>query len=284
MTVIPTVRRQLQDAVERQATTRSARVRRRMGAIQIGHSRATQSPSEARTASSRRRVRITPGAVVGGLGVIMALGVAILAVALLGHRRMPVTSPASSPAGRYRLTAMSIGNVTFGQGPKTVAAGLERLLGPPASASGASRIGYVRSICGFYHEIDWTLAASPNARSDALTVYFKHSRFVGYSYGAYGGPEAPVVRHGPQLATTKGLGLADTLARGRQLYGPAFIVTTQPQGTPPSKRLERLPAWEVHTASGRIHGFIDSPSGTRSTQQRTIESTSAGAVPNTPCR
>ena len=62
----------------------------------------------------------------------------------------------------------------------------------------------MRSICGFDHEIDWTgLAARSNgANSDGLTVYFKRSRFVGYSYGPpYGGPQAPVVRHGPMLST-----------------------------------------------------------------------------------
>ena len=85
------------------------------------------------------------------------------------------------------------------------------------------------------------------------------------------------------LSTTKGLGLGGAPARGGQLYGQAFVVTSQPQGTPPSKRLERLPAWTASTASGRIYGFIDSPGGPDSTQQRTIGSISAGATPNTPC-
>jgi hypothetical protein len=218
--------------------------------------------------------------------VIVTFGVVIAAVALLGHGRTAPTSPATTPVDRYRLTGKGIGTITFGQGPKTVAAGLERLLGRPATAGATSRIGYVRGICGFDHEIFWTgLAARPSGgNSDGLTLYFKRSRFVGYSYGPpYGGPQAPAVRSGPMLSTTTGLGLAQPLERGQQLYGRAFVVTSQAQGTPPSKQLERLPFWELHTASGRLYGFIDSPGGPASTHQRTIGSISAGAIPNTPC-
>lgn len=270
MTVLPTVRRQLQQAAELRATSRSGRVRSRISRIHGGRSRTIRPASGARPASSRSRAPVSLGGAVAAFSVIVALGIAILALAVLGHRRIAATSPATRLADRYRLSGVGIGEITFGQGPQAVAAGLERLLGRPASAGTAGSIGYVRSICGFDHEIDWTLAASPKARSDELTVYFKPSRFVGYSYGAYAGPQAPVVRHGPMLSTTEGLGLDDTLARGRQLYGLAFIVTTQAQGTPPSKRLQRLPAWEAQTANGRIYGFIDSPGGPHTTQRRTI--------------
>jgi len=195
---------------------------------------------------------------------------------------------ASANPVRGVLGGGGIGNITFGQSSDRVAAELERLLGRPASASpGEPHSGLVRGICGFDHEIDWTgLAERSNGSNSAgLTAYFKHSRFVGYSYGPpYGGPHAPAVRHGLMLSTSKGLGLDEALAGGRRLYGRAFLVTNRPQGTPPSTRLERLPAWKVRTASGRIYGFIDSPHGPRSTYQRTIGSISAGAIPNTPCR
>jgi hypothetical protein len=218
---------------------------------------------------------------------MVAVVVAIAAVALLGHGRPAASSPATRPVDRYRLTPIGIGPITFGQGPNTVAAGLERLLGRPASAGTASRIGLVPSICGFDHEIVWTgLAARSNgAHSDGLTLYFKRSRFVGYAYGPpYGGPQAPVVRHGPMLSTTNGLGLDDALVRGRQVYGRSFLVTSQAQGTPPSKQLMRLPFWEVRTDRGRLYGFVDRRGGPDSTRQRTIGSISAGAIPNTPCR
>lgn len=125
-------------------------------------------------------------------------------------------------APRYQLEGDGIGNLRFSQGPERVERGLEPLLGPPSSATGA---------------------------------------------------------------TTRGLGLDEPLGRGRQLYGRAFVVTSRAQGTPPDRRLERLPASEVHTARGRIYGFIDAPGGLLSTTRRTIGSISAGALPNTPsCR
>jgi hypothetical protein len=193
-----------------------------------------------------------------------------------------------SRADQHLLSGTGIGTITFGRGPKTVAAGLERLLGRPSSASAASTIGYFRSIgCGLDHEIIWAGLAvrAGGSNSAGLTLYFKHSRFVGYAYGPpYGRPRGPVVRHGLMLSTTNGLGLDETLARGRMLYGRAFVVTTQPQGTPPNPRLERLPAWEARATGGRIYGFIDSPSGTVSSSHLSIGSISAGAIPNTPCR
>jgi hypothetical protein len=193
-----------------------------------------------------------------------------------------------SRADQHLLSGTGIGNITFGRAPETVAAGLRRLFGRPSSASAASSIGYFRSVgCGLDHQIIWAgLAARSNgSNSVGLTVYFKRSRFVGYAYGPpYGGPWAPVVRHGLMLSTTNGLGLDETVARGRMLYRRALVVTTQPQGTPPNPRLERLPAWVAHTTGGRIYGFIDSPSGTLSSSKLTIGSISAGAIPNTPCR
>lgn len=195
--------------------------------------------------------------------------------------------PEGKLADRYHLTSDGIGSLRLGQPPEAVAAGLERLFGPPAPAGTASRIGYVPSICGFDHEIDWAglAARSSGFHSVGLTVYFKRSRLVGYSYGPpYGGSFTPQVHHGLMLSTSKGLGLGETLARARRLYGRAFGVTTQAQGTPPSARLPRLPVWTVPTASGRIYGFTDSPGGPRSPHQRSIGSISAGAIPNTPCR
>lgn len=185
---------------------------------------------------------------------------------------------------RGLLGGDGIGNITFGQAPDRVAAGLARLLGRPASASpGGPRDGLFRGICGF-HEIDWTgLAARSNgSNSVGVIAYFKRSRFVGYSYGPpYGGPHAPAVRDGLMLSTSKGLGLDETLARGRRLYGQAFVDT---RGTPPFTLLASLPSWKARTTSGRVYGFVDSPGGPQSTSGRTIGSISAGSIPIPPCR
>ena len=121
--------------------------------------------------------------------------------------------------------------------------------------------------------------------SIGLTLYFRHSRFVGYTYGSPGGgPTTPIVRRGPRFATVRGLGLGASLARARRLYGGALTLTMVRQGTPPNPRLERLPGWQVHTAQGRLYGWIGSPRGPKSTFQRTIGTIDAGSVPNTPCR
>lgn len=185
------------------------------------------------------------------------------------------------------LRATGIANITFGHSPAFVAAGVARFFGRPASADSASSIGYFRWGCGF-DEIIWAgLAATPNhGNSVGLTTYFQHSQFVGYSYGPpYGGPRAPAVRHGLMLATTNGLGLGDALACAQRLYGRAFVRFAQAEGTPPDPRLERLPAWKVHTSGGRLSGALDSPNGPNDApSRRTIGSINAGAVPNTPCR
>jgi hypothetical protein len=185
------------------------------------------------------------------------------------------------------LRATGIANTTFGQSPTLVATGVARFFGRPASAESASSIGYVHWGCGF-DEIIWAgLAATPNnANSVGLTAYFRHSRFVGYSYGPpYGGPRARAVRDGLMLATTNGLGLGDALARAQRLYGRAFVQFAEDQGTPPDPRLERLPAWKVHTSGGELSGSLDSPNGPNDApSRRSIGSINAGAVPNTPCR
>jgi hypothetical protein len=222
------------------------------------------------------------------LALVIALAGGSIAGYALRRESSTPTSVGNPYVARYRLEGDGIGRLRFGQTPQTVAAGLERLFGRPSSASAASSIGYFRSVgCGLDHEIIWAGLAvkSDDGNSAGLTLYFKRSRFVGYSYGPpYGGPQAPQARRGPMLSTSTGLGLGDALARARRLYGRALVVTTQPEGTPPSTRLPPLPVWEGRTASGGINGFIDSPGGLGSTYHRTIGSISAGATPNTPCR
>jgi hypothetical protein len=189
---------------------------------------------------------------------------------------------ASQPRTRWAvLEVTGIGNVGFGRPSGRVAQRLNRMLGRPGSASGVFR-GRGPRACGFDHEIVWSsLATTPTV---GLTVYLKRGRFVGYAYGPpYGGRGVEPVREGPVLATAAGLGLGDALRRGHQLYGAAFIATTQPQGTPPMPSLPRLPAWQARTATGRLHGFVDEASGQRSRVRPVIGSISAGVVPNTPC-
>lgn len=142
----------------------------------------------------------------------------------------------------------------------------------------------VASICKFDGQIEWRRSiASAKGRSifEDLLVYFKNDRFVGYSYREewtpYGPQPALPSDHRPLLSTPRGLTLNRSAARARQLYGAAFVQTTQPQGDPPVAKLPRLPAWRACTPSGELTGAL-------TTRPRIeIGSINAGAVPNTPC-
>jgi hypothetical protein len=124
------------------------------------------------------------------------------------------------------LEGDGIGSVRFGASPTAVTGGLKRLLGPP------SRPYKAGGVCNYDHTIRW----------GELSVNFRRSRFVGYSYGTVGPPHAP--RHGLSLATIRGLQVGDTMIRGRRLYGPAFRISEANGGT-----------WGVHTDRGPIDGF-----------------------------
>lgn len=185
------------------------------------------------------------------------------------------------------LRGNGIGNIRFGQAPAAAVHGVQRLLGlgRPDQAAVVPPIGYTHFGCGFY-QVYWTgLALAPTTveHSAGLTLWFKQSRFAGYSYGPATYGTSPVITRGPRFSTAKGLGLLDSISRARQLYGNAFVITTAPQGTPPNPRLPRLPSWELHTVSGRIYGWLRSLTQARPASSRSIGSIQAGATPNTPC-
>lgn len=261
MTVLPTVRRQLQQAVERQTSRPTSRARPRLATEGLG---------------GAMRVLL------GAAGVTAALGFAILLVLLLGHRGTATHSPAASKPGissshhsspLQMLDADGIGRLHFGQTAAGVDAGLARMFG--RTNSDAVYLTSPHASCGFDHYSEWFgLDAKPAGFRAGhqyfraqLTVYFKHSRFVGYEYfdvqyisrGAPGDETSiPTdssagrqVLHGPRLtlATTNGLVVGDPFARARQLYGRAFIVTVQPDA-------RRDGTWRVQTPSGRIYGGI----------------------------
>jgi hypothetical protein len=191
---------------------------------------------------------------------------------------LPIRTVASVDAVRRLLEGNGIGSITFGQPHSTVIAKLERLLGPPHET--------IPGICGFGRSTDW-IGLNINIHdvsSAELNLNFKHSRFVGYAYGANAEGPAPL-RHGVLLATTKGLTLGDTVGRARRLYRQAFIQTRVPQGTPPSAKLPRLPVGEVSTASGKISfGIQGFGRQNHVSAHSTVVSIGAGAGPNTPCR
>jgi len=114
MTVLPTVRRQLEQAAHRQATTR----RRRFPAWRATVAFSTRAPT------AHRRQRLRRERVVLGLSVVLTVAIAALAIALLGHRRAgPPPLPAAGLASRYGLDGDGIGTIRFGQKPATVSLG-----------------------------------------------------------------------------------------------------------------------------------------------------------------
>jgi hypothetical protein len=194
--------------------------------------------------------------------------------------------PAANSAARVSVDAAwrvlegnGIGSIKFGQPRPAATAGLERLLGPPHET--------IPGICGFGRTTDWiglninSHTATPSAQ---LTLQFKHSRFVGYEY--FENAEGPAARpHGVLFSTIGGLTLGDTVSRARQLYGRAFVETSVPQGTPPSRKLPRLPVGRVSSASGEISAGVERfgrQDGV--TVHDTVVLIGAGAGPNTPCR
>lgn len=248
-------------------------------------------PDRAGRGWSRLRQWPRAGGVLAALGGLAAVGVAVLAIVLLGHGRATVTPGAqrASPLTFRLLKGDGLGSIEFGDSPSTVAAALRPLLGDPLGATRATPTGLVRSICGFDGQIEWRRSlASKAGRSffDDLVVYFKSSRLVGYSYGEewtpYGSPEPLPPHHRALLATTDGLTLDQPVARAHQLYGGAFVQTSQQQGTPPSTKLPRLPAWKLQTAGGELFGARGA--NLTAFPGDAIATINAGAVPNTPCR
>lgn len=198
-----------------------------------------------------------------------------------------------------------IGEARFGEERLTVVATLARALGGPGTSIGPG-------LCGFEPYMQWSgLDRRPEQSGGRrlfraeLAVFFRHSRFVGYTYSddqylsrtttesktsiALNSPGGRQVLHGPQLtlATPQGLAPGNPFHRGEQLYGRTFKRTSAAQGTPPQPKLVRLPIWAVEAPSGRMYGSIDTKSTAQSFYARarpTIGSISAGRTPNTPCR
>lgn len=163
------------------------------------------------------------------------VAVVLLALALVAHGQteahaaLPESSRTIAAAHKVRrvLAGKGIGAVRFGQTRVAVLAGLTALLGPASS-------GYVSTTpeCGVDHTMtwpNWPTVSTHGAHypyDPMLTVFFHRDRLVGYAYGEYGTKAAPrAPTRGRVLATTRGLTIGDTLARGRQLYGDAFTLS-----------------------------------------------------------
>jgi hypothetical protein len=232
--------------------------------------RATSDPHAYPLTPLRSRRWPRPRNVVVGLSVAVTVAVVAVAVALVGHAH--TTAHASPPAStapatpvatrvdrnRHRISDVlagdGIGRVKFGQSRVAVVAAVTRLLGPSSTGLlGPSSTGYMRvqAECGVDHAMTWVNYPVVSAYGKhypldpKLTVWFSHSRFVGYQYDEQGtklAPRAPSL--GTVLATTRGLTVGDKLSRGRQLYGAAFRTSTAQGGV-----------FLISAPAGRIDGY-----------------------------
>jgi hypothetical protein len=210
-------------------------------------------------ASRYRRHLPRPGNLVVGLSVAVTVAVVVATVALVGHAHTttgaspPASSapatPVATPVGKNRhrisdvLTGDGIGRVEFGRSRVSVIAAVTRLLGPSSTS-------YMRveAECGVDHAMTWVNGPAYGRHyplDPELTVWFSHSRFVGYQYGEQGTKLAPRVPSlGTVLATTRGLTVGDKLSRGRRLYGAAFRTSTAQGGV-----------FLISAPAGRIDGY-----------------------------
>ena len=234
------------------------------------HPNAPNAHPHPRLQPARRRPR--PGNVFVAISVAVTAAVVVLVVALAGHvhRAAHPSPPASQkPTGatqpeytRHRignaLTGDGIGRVRFGESRVALIAAVTRLLGP--SSTGYARANAVLAECGVDHTMIWpnwpvvSAHGSHYPLDPMLTVWFSHSRFVGYQYGEFRNmppPHAPSL--GTVLATTRGLTIGDTFARGRQLYGAPFRTSTAQGGvfliSAPAGRIDGF-AWQAPTYRG----------------------------------
>lgn len=202
-------------------------------------------------AAVTRRIRLRPGAIPAAIGIVATVLVVGVALVMLGHGRAtpsaagpPPRTPATAPPStvppsnraaprhaRDMLSGRGIDGVKFGAPRAAAVAALDRLLGV---RGGAYRHD---GLCAVDHTILWR---SPKLQASLIT-YFSRERLVGYQYAESGNPLAP---RRSLLATTRGLGLGDTLERARQLYGSAFTTSTAQGGS-----------WRVNTKVGRIDGY-----------------------------
>jgi hypothetical protein len=149
----------------------------------------------------------------GRKGVALAVAM-IAALAVAGA--CALAAPASGTATTLVVSSHGVGGVRFGTSESEAVKQLTNLLGSPTRR-------FASNGCGpKYTEVEW----------GHLSVEFRLGNLTGFRYlrGAWEGPAVPLDArdHGlvPQLTTSKGVSLGDTLAQVRDRYGALEIVGT----------------------------------------------------------
>jgi hypothetical protein len=143
---------------------------------------------------------------------------------------------------KYVLRADGIGGARLGEPENEVVSSLRQVLGNPPRGQFVPNY-----LCG---------GADLAIYWQDLTTFFKHGRFVAYSYWTQQVDPWP----SRLLATARGLTLGETPAYARRLYGRSFRTSGELGGT-----------WFLKTSSGKLKGFTRGnsfiPGGTITTIQ-----------------
>ena len=173
--------------------------------------------------------------------------VALVATSL-AEAAAPRAGAAPRPVSRVVLAGNGIDGTRFGQGTRVVVAELDRALGRPVPPVERNEAGN----CTVDAAVRWP----------ELKVYFFHGHFVGYSTLSPGGRLATE----PDIATTRGLRVGDTLAKARAIYGGALRTSAAQGGS-----------WSATTPEGAVKGYLTGEA-TRTGPMPRVLSTGAGAV------
>jgi hypothetical protein len=142
----------------------------------------------------------------------------------------------------------AVATAKFGQAESDAITGLDSVMGSPKRAAPVGETGQ----CTVDALMQWP----------ALTAYFDHGRFVGFSTLSPTGTTVPAAN----VVTWEGLRVGDTLSEAHRLYGRELSTSSAQGGT-----------WFAKTSVGTLDGYLSAEVGQKSAPPR-ILSIEAGAV------
>lgn len=142
---------------------------------------------------------------------------------------LPVDVAQATAQRPVRLAGNAVGSVRFGTAQAAAIDDLARVFGSLSTTT--------------LKAIDWCGLTAQSARADVL-FNFERSKFVGYEIGNGSGETSAQ----PNVATSAGLRLGDTIAQAKEIYGRQFMTSAAKGGS-----------WKVKTPTGEILGLLVNP-------------------------
>jgi hypothetical protein len=138
------------------------------------------------------------------------------------------TAATPSPQAPIILRGDGLGAAIFGQSSSVAIRDIDALFGRPQT-------GFINMAgnCTVDSTVEW----------NSFAAFFLRGRFVGYSAGSLLGTTG--IKSIPNVATTKGLRIGETLTHAQQLY-QGVLHTSYSQGG----------SWYVVTPTGKIAGYL----------------------------